>query len=146
MLDLAAPVDVVIENFASDARRTHRADAIDIIEAWSLSYTDLDELERVLGAHGLPIGVERSSREAATNAWANKRGAVVEVDDRQGDNVSSPPAPWRFSDATTGAHGKSAFRGEHNREVPHELLGTDDNTLARWEADGVLSSRLPKTG
>ena len=131
--------------FARDSRRAHRADAVDIIETWTLTHTDLDELERVLGAHGLPMGVVRSTREAATNAWANERGAVVEVDDRQGSTVSIPQAPWRFSAATTGAHGKPAFRGEHNREVLRELLGTDDATLTRWEADGVLSSRLPKT-
>ena len=43
----------------------------------SLTYTALDELERVLGAQGLAMGVVRSTLEAATSAWANERGAVV---------------------------------------------------------------------
>ena len=55
-----------------------------------------------------------------------------------------PEAPWRFSAATTGAHGVPAYRGEHNREVLRELLAVDDATLERWEAEGLLSARLPR--
>lgn len=131
--------------FAPDARRANRAALIEIIEAWTLTFTDLDVLERVLGDHGFPMGVVRTTAAAATSAWAHERGAVVEVDDRVGGTVSIPQSPWRFSDATTGSRGVPAYRGEHNREVLRELLGTDDATLDHWEADGVLSSRLPKS-
>ena len=44
-----------------------------------------------------------------------------------------------------GAHGVPAYRGEHNREVLRELLGTDDATLADLEARGVLTSRVPNS-
>ena len=67
------------------------------------------------------------------------------VDDRLGGTIRIPEAPWRFSDAPTGAGGVPAYRGEHNREVLRELLGTDDATLADWEARGVLSARVPNS-
>ena len=108
-----------------------------------MSFTNLDELEAVLAAANLPMGVVRSSGAAATSRWAVARGAVVHVDDRLGGTVRIPEAPWRFSAATTGAHGAPAYRGEHNREVLHELLDVNDTTLARWEIEGLLSSRIP---
>ena len=40
--------------------------------------------------------------------------------------------------------GVPRYRGEDNRLVLGELLGLDDTTLDQLEADGVLTSRLPK--
>jgi hypothetical protein len=42
--------------------------------------------------------------------------------------------------------GEPRFRGEDNRDVLSELLGYDDATIDRLEADGVLSSRVPSSG
>jgi crotonobetainyl-CoA:carnitine CoA-transferase CaiB-like acyl-CoA transferase len=130
--------------FSRAERRAHRAELLELIEAWTETFTDLDALERTLADAGIAMGVVRAAGAAATSAWADERGATVAVDDRLGGTIRIPEAPWRFSDATTGAHGRPAYRGEHNREVLRELLGTDDATLADWEARGVLSARVPK--
>ena len=129
--------------FSRAERRAHRGELLALIEAWAQTFTDLDALERALADAGIAMGVVRSAGAAATSAWADERGATVAVDDRRGGTIRIPEAPWRFSDATTGASGRPAYRGEHNREVLRELLGTDDATLADWEARGVLSSRVP---
>ncbi len=130
--------------FATASRRTHRAEIIAIVEAWTMTFTKLDELEAILASANLPMGVVRSSGAAARSAWADERGAIVQVDDRHGSTVGIPEAPWRFSAATTGAHGAPAYRGEHNREVLRELIGADDETLDRWESERLLSARLPR--
>ena len=137
---------LVLPRFAPDERRAHRNELIEVIEAWTLGFDDLDALETLLGEYGLPMGVVRSTAEAATSAWADERGAIVNVDDRVGGHIAIPQAPWRFSDAPTGARGVPAYRGEHNRVVLQELLGVDDATVDEWELDGVLSARLPKSG
>ncbi len=129
--------------FSRTERRAHRAELLAILEAWTETFTDLDALERVLADAGIAMGVVRAAGAAATSDWAEARGATVAVDDRLGGTIRIPEAPWRFSDATTGASGRPAYRGEHNREVLRELLGTDDATLAGWEARGVLSARVP---
>src|SRR5689334_20212317 len=129
--------------FSRAERRAHRAELLAILERWAGTFTDVDELERRLAAAGIAMGVVRAAGEAATSAWGEARGATVAVDDRRGGTLRIPEAPWRFSDATTGAGGVPAYRGEHNREVLRELLGTDDATLDDWEARGVLSSRVP---
>ncbi len=130
--------------FAPDTRRTHRDELLALLEAWTITYTDLDVLEATLAEAGIAMGVVRASGEAMTSTWAAERGATVAVDDRRGGTVRIPQAPWRFSGATVGAHGAPAYRGEHNRAVLRELLGVDDATIARWEAENVLSSRVPK--
>jgi crotonobetainyl-CoA:carnitine CoA-transferase CaiB-like acyl-CoA transferase len=131
--------------FSRAQRRAHRAELLALIEEWAGTFTDLDELERVLADAGIAMGVVRAAGAAATSEWAEARGATVAVDDRLGGTIRIPEAPWRFSDASTGAHGTPAYRGEHNREVLRELLGTDDATLDRWEAAAVLSARVPKS-
>jgi crotonobetainyl-CoA:carnitine CoA-transferase CaiB-like acyl-CoA transferase len=85
----------------------------------------------------------RSVAEAAGTAWAAQRGAIASVDDRKGDTIRIPQAPWRFSGATAAVRGAPAYRGEHNREVLGSLLGLDGDELDRLEAAGVLSSRVP---
>jgi crotonobetainyl-CoA:carnitine CoA-transferase CaiB-like acyl-CoA transferase len=130
--------------FSREQRRAHRHELLAVIEAWTVTFTDLAALERTLADAGIAMGVVRAGGDAATSAWGEARGATVEVDDRIGGTLRIPEAPWRFSAATTGAHGVPAYRGEHNRAVLRELLGTDDATLADWEARGVLSSRVPR--
>jgi crotonobetainyl-CoA:carnitine CoA-transferase CaiB-like acyl-CoA transferase len=129
--------------FSRAQRRAHRHELLAIVEAWATTFTDVDALERTLADAGIAMGVVRAAGDAATSSWGVARGATVAVDDRVGGTIRIPEAPWRFSDATTGAHGVPAYRGEHNREVLRELLGADDATLAGWEARGVLSSRVP---
>ncbi len=129
--------------FAGASRRSHRSELIDAVETWTTGFTNLDELEAVLATNELPMGVVRSSGAAANSAWATERGAVVEVDDRLGGTLRIPEAPWRFSGATTGVHGAPAYRGEHNRDVLRTLIGASDETLHRWESEGLLSARVP---
>lgn len=130
--------------FAPDTRRAHRAELLELLEAWTVTFTDVDVLEAALARAGIAMGVVRAAGEAMTSTWAAERGATVPIDDRRGGTVVIPQAPWRFSAATVGARGVPAYRGEHNRAVLRELLDVDDATLDRWEAENVLSSRVPK--
>ena len=69
----------------------------------------------------------------------------MHIDDRGGGTVEVPNVPWHFSDATDVAvSGIPKYRGEDNRRVLAEFLGYDDAQLDALEADGVLSSRVPK--
>ncbi len=97
-----------------------------------------------MGEFGLATGTLRSLRELCETDWANERGAVVEVSDRGGGTLRLPNTPWRFASGDVGLRGEPRYRGEDNRAVLAELLEVDDAELDRLEADGVLSSRLPR--
>jgi len=76
--------------------------------------------------------------------WSREREATVEVTDRGDGTFRIPNAPWRFAGSDVRAGGVPRYRGEDNRAVLHELLGLDDARLDQLEADGVLTSRIPK--
>ena len=52
-------------------------------------------------------------------------------------------SPARFSAARNEIRGRSARRGEHNREVLSELLGYDDERIEQLEKTGVISAASP---
>jgi CoA:oxalate CoA-transferase len=116
---------------------------VEALEAWAATFDDERQIEEVLAANGLAMGVVRTVQEIAESDWAEERGAIVEVDDRGEGTVDIPNSPWHFSKAVSGVRGRTTYRGEDNREVFGGLLGLDDETLDRLEGDGVLSSRVP---
>ena len=132
--------------FAPASRRSNRAALVDIIEhgRWP-SKTSTSSNECSADA-GFPMGVVRSTSEAATSDWArrSRRGRRGRRPRRR--NGRDPAGAVAVLGRHHGTRGVPAYRGEHNREVLRELLGTDDATLDRWEAAGVLSSRLPNPG
>ena len=65
------------------------------------------------------------------------------MSDRQGGTIRIPNGAWRFSGADAGIAGDPAWRGEHNRHVLREA-GLDDAEIDALDADGVLSSRVPR--
>ena len=90
------------------------------------------------------MGVMRSVREIAESEWAEARGAIVEIDDRNGGHVRVPNAPWHFERGVVGTSGSPRFRGEDNRTILRDLLGMDDATIDDLERRAVISSRLPR--
>jgi crotonobetainyl-CoA:carnitine CoA-transferase CaiB-like acyl-CoA transferase len=124
-------------------RLAHYADLLTILREWAARMPDPDAIEAALAQHGLATGRLRTVREIADTDWAAAREAVVEVSDRAGGTVRIPNAPWRFAGSDIRTGGEPRYRGEDNHAVLRELLGLDDDTLARLDAAGVLSHRLP---
>jgi crotonobetainyl-CoA:carnitine CoA-transferase CaiB-like acyl-CoA transferase len=125
-------------------RLAHLDELVGEVIAFAATVPDVHTFEERFAEHGLAVGQLRSSAEAADTEWARERGAIVDIDDRDGGRVRVPNVPWRFSAAPDVAvRGVPRYRGEDNRTVLGELLGLDAAELDRLEADGVLSSRLP---
>ncbi len=130
--------------FADDDTRRENYDAlVQVLQDWVSTFDDVESLDEALRAARLVMGVVRKLTEAASTEWAEARGAIVEISDRGDGTFKVPNSPWRFSEATSGAHGVPAYRGEHNRDVLSELLGMGAEEIDKLETDGVLSSRLP---
>ena len=127
-----------------DLRRKHLDILLGEVRSWMLTFRDLEQLQAQVSEAGLAIGVVRSTEELAQTEWAQDWGAIVEVDDRAGGTLRMPGPPWRFSDATLPTPGAPAFQGEHNGEILSEL-GLNEAEVARLEAEGLLTTRVPKT-
>jgi CoA:oxalate CoA-transferase len=125
-------------------RLAHLGDLVAILREWAVTVATPQDIESVLGEHGLATGTLRSLREVCDTDWARERGAVVEVSDRGGGTLRMPNTPWRFASSDVGLRGEPRYRGEDNRTVLAELLHLDATELDQLEADGVLSSRLPR--
>jgi crotonobetainyl-CoA:carnitine CoA-transferase CaiB-like acyl-CoA transferase len=126
------------------SRRRHYAELLEALAQWAATVPDEETFEALVGRERFAAGTLRHVREVAASDWARERDAIVEVSDRRGGWFHVPNAPWRFSADEVGVRGVPAYRGEDNRAVLGALLGLDDDTLERLEADGVLSSRIPR--
>jgi CoA:oxalate CoA-transferase len=130
------------ERFRTPADRfRNRAALLSELQRWVDGLGSVAALADALAAVRIPVGVVRTVAEVAESPWARHRGAVVEVDDRQGGTIRIPEAAWRFSGAEAGVAGPPAWRGEHNRQVLAES-GFSSEEIDRLEADGILSSRV----
>ena len=126
------------------SRQVHFADLLEILGQWAATVATPQAIEAAMGPYGLATGTLRSLREVCATDWAQDRGVVVEVSDRGGGTLRLPNSPWHFASGDVSVRGEPHYRGEDNRAVLGELLGLDDTELDHLEAEGVLSSRMPR--
>jgi crotonobetainyl-CoA:carnitine CoA-transferase CaiB-like acyl-CoA transferase len=131
--------------FADTAGRLeHLASIFAAMDEWASTMPDAQSMEDAMSPNKLAVGTLRSVRDVCDTEWAAEREAVVRVTDRGDGTIRIPNAPWRFAGSDVRAGGEPRYRGEDNRAVLTELLGLAADECARLEADGVLSSRLPR--
>jgi crotonobetainyl-CoA:carnitine CoA-transferase CaiB-like acyl-CoA transferase len=132
--------------FADMASRAEHLDAInEMLREHAQQVPDAETYEQIMSQHSLAVGKVRTVREFTDSEWAAETGAIVSVSDRGEGEMRIPQAPWRFSDGPdVGIHGTPRYRGEDNRTILREFLNLGDDELDRLEADGVLSSHLPR--
>ena len=140
-----------IEHVADDprfvdvaSRKEHAAELREILLEAARTFPDAATFEEVCDRNRLAVGRLRSGRDLADSDWARERGAIAEVSDRGDGVIRIPNPPWHFSEAEVGLRGGAKYRGEDNRAVLADVLGYDDATIDGLEADGVLSSRVPR--
>ena len=126
-------------------RKRNLGELLRILREWALSFPDADAMEKECDRAGLAFGRLRTMEELVDTDWARERGVVTEVDDRNGGSFRIPSSPWVFSGADTSVRGGSKYRGEDNAEVLARFCGISAEEAERLAADGVLSSRLPRT-
>ena len=125
-------------------RKAHVAEIVEVLSQWAATVATPQAIEAEMSHYGLAAGTLRSLRDVCATDWATDRGVVVEVSDRGGGTLRLPNSPWHFASADVSVRGEPRYRGEDNRAVLGELLGLDEVELDRLEAEGVLSSRMPR--
>lgn len=128
----------------SAGRLEHLASIFAAMDEWASTMPDADSIEVAMSANKLAVGKLRSVHEVCETEWAEERQVVARVPDRGDGTIRVPNAPWRFEGSHVRTEGVPQYRGEENRTVLGELLGLNDETLDALEADGILTSRIPK--
>jgi crotonobetainyl-CoA:carnitine CoA-transferase CaiB-like acyl-CoA transferase len=128
------------------ARMEHLSSIFAALDEWASQMPDAQSIEDAVSAHRLACGKLRSVAEVCATDWAEEREVTVRVPDRGDGTIRIPNTPWRFAGSDVRAGGEPRYRGEDNRAVLQELLALDDAELDRLEADGVLTSRIPRKG
>ncbi len=116
----------------------HRA-----IEAWMTAQPSRDAILEKLVAAGIACAPVVPILDALTGPLAVERDLLVEVDDRRGGTRPLVRSPARFSTTRNEIRGRSARRGEHNREVLAEVLGYDEERIRKLEEQQILSAAPP---
>lgn len=116
----------------------HRA-----IEDWMSEQPTRQTLLDKLADAGVACAPVVPISEALTGPLAEERGLLVEVDDRRGGTRPLVRPPARFSAVRNEIRGRSATRGEHNHEVLSQLLGYDDERIAKLRERRVISAASP---
>ena len=122
---------------------TKRSQRHQAIEDWMTAQASREIVLEGLVEAGVACAPVVPILEALTGPLAQERDLLVEVDDRRGGTRRMVRSPARFSAVRNEIRGRSARRGEHNREVLSELLGYDDARIDSLEKEGVLSAASP---
>ena len=131
--------------FADTGARLAHLDVIhQMLIDWGRTIADAEAIEDAMSQHRLAVGRLRSVHDVCETDWADERGAVVEMTDRGDGTIRVPNTPWKFAGSDVRTGGAPRYRGEDNRAVLSEVLGLTDAQLDTLEADGVLTSRLPR--
>ncbi len=133
--------------FATTGLRLANLDDIeDALHEWARAMPSAHAIEEAMSANRLAVGRLRSVHDVCGTDWAGARDVTVEIPDRGDGTIRIPNAPWRFEGSDVRTGGEPRYRGEDNRAVLAELCGLDDAALDALEAQGVLTSRLPRQG
>ncbi len=108
------------------------------VDAFMRGLADWDAVEEALAKMNLAWGQVRHAATMPDQPTISARGAVVQVDDRQGGTRPITQSPYRFSGAVSGVRGPAPHRGEHNRTVLADWLGLSAAEVAELEARQVL--------
>jgi CoA:oxalate CoA-transferase len=97
------------------------------------------QFDEVMNKMSLPWGQVRTADSIREQPTIAHRGAIVDIDDRQGGTRPVTQSPYRFSSASSGVRGPAPHRGEHNSSVLKGWLGYEDSVVKELYAAGVLS-------
>ncbi len=111
------------------------------LSRWCAGLSAADIVERLI-AFGVPAAEVEMSRGGDRNPQVNARGFYEAVEHRLAGTHRFPAMPVRFGRQPDLWFTRPApTLGEHNAEVLGDLLGVDDEELARLEAAQIIGTR-----
>ena len=108
------------------------------VKARMAALNNLEEVEALMRDLNLAWGQVRDPATLPQQPTLMARGAIVQIDDRNGGTRPIIQSPYRFSAARSGVRGPAAHRGEHNSAVLADWLGKSPGDVAQLIESAVL--------
>ena len=127
------------DRFATMATRKANERELDaIIEEWTSTWGHYEAMH-ILQRHGVPAGAVLTIPEVMSDPQLRARGAWSEQVHPDAGTWEVETPPWNLT--RTPGHARIPAPGfaEHNSYVFRDLLGLDEETIARLYADGVTA-------
>jgi formyl-CoA transferase len=119
-----------------DARMEHRAEADEIVSAWTRQH-DKHEVMELLGASGVPTGAVLDAADLSTDPALRERGMFVELEHPVRGRFVMPAWPVKMSGSNVPVEA-APLLGQHNEEVLGALLGYSPEQVAALREERVL--------
>ena len=119
-----------------EARLPKIDEMFDEIEKWTQTLTKFEVME-VLNPLNVPCGPVLSMKELSEEPSLRATGTVVEVDHPTRGPYLTVGNPVKLSDSPADVR-RSPLLGEHTDEVLREVLGMDDEAIAKARAEGAV--------
>ena len=127
------------ERFATAASRKANEQALnEVIEAWTARQGHYEAMH-VLQRHGVPAGAVLTIPEVMSDPQLRWRGAWSEQVHPDAGTWEVETPPWNLPRTPGHARLPAPGFGEHNGYVFRDVLGLDDEAIARLYADGVTA-------
>jgi CoA:oxalate CoA-transferase len=110
----------------------------EVMAAWLASFGSRAEVIAALEGAGVAWAEVRTPRTVTDSPSVQARGAVAQIDDRDGGTRPVIRTPYRFSAAESGPAGGAPHLGEHNAEILGRWVGMPEEQVRALETEGAL--------
>ncbi len=120
------------------ARGENQTELDNLINEWTATLT-MDEVDALMIEYSIPAGRVYTAKDMLEDPHFKEREAIIEVETEGRGKLKMQNAFPRFSKSQSGFR-KSAptHPGQHNAEIFGELLGWDEQELAKHQAEGFV--------
>ncbi|MBQ0924559.1 CaiB/BaiF CoA transferase family protein [Saccharopolyspora endophytica] len=120
-----------------DARGENQVELDELIAAWTRGFDAADVLDKLHEA-GVPAGRVYTAADMTADPHFAARQAIVRLMHPELGEFPMQNVVPRLSDTPGEVRSLGPELGEHNAEIYGQLLGADEEQLARWRSDNVI--------
>jgi crotonobetainyl-CoA:carnitine CoA-transferase CaiB-like acyl-CoA transferase len=120
------------------ARKANEAELDRIVADWTARFGHYEAMH-ILQRAGVPAGAALSVPELLSDPQLRSRGAWVSQTHADAGTWEMEAPPWRLSRTPAHVRLSAPGFGEHNGHVFREILGLDEDEIARLYESGVTA-------
>jgi len=126
------------ENFATNAKRTENQKQLKVILEEVFAAKKTDEWIKLLESAGIPCGPINTVDKVLDHPQIQARNMIVENEHPIAGKIKMAGVPVKFSETPGSIERPAPLLGQHTEEILDELLGLNQEEVAKFKANGVI--------